>query len=194
MTSMPSDNGTPDGRSESAARSRRRPPRSPLTSKDVHRVIATRAAREPLPTTAITNICQAAHPTYWITAYEVAVHLRYLERRGRVQRLRGAQDVALLEALGVVDPKKRSLYWRLPPLTQPDTQPLTDDLLGGHLDDDLPMSDDGREPFPVTDDLADAPWGAVLDLTDMGRPGWWQRQGGSDGAWIPVERPGRRDT
>ena len=45
------------------------------------------------------------------------------------------------------------------------------------------MVDDGREPFPVTDPYLDAPDGAVLNLCDSGRHGWYQRHGDR---WVPV--------
>jgi hypothetical protein len=51
----------------------------------------------------------------------------------------------------------------------------------------LPMSLDGREPFPAGSD-GDAPDHALLDLTndDLDHPGWWQRHGDW---WVPVVPP-----
>lgn len=40
-----------------------------------------------------------------------------------------------------------------------------------------------RVPFDVTDPHRDAPDGAILDLTDDGRPGHWQRAGDR---WEPL--------
>lgn len=58
-----------------------------------------------------------------------------------------------------------------------------------------PQADDDREPFPVTHPGFDAPDGAILELTDSGYPGWWQRQYDEDRWsheidtaywWIPI--------
>lgn len=55
--------------------------------------------------------------------------------------------------------------------------------------------DSGRVPFPVAYPGFDAPDGAILELTDSGKPGWWQRQYDEDRWshdidtaywWIPI--------
>lgn len=162
------------------------PPETPLSTEQVYAVVASRATRRPLSTVDITDMCLAAHPTYpHITAYRVLKRLRYLARRDRVVLLHATTHAKRLAQLGVPDPQNaRWLYWTMP--ARPST-PLAEH----GVYDDLPMTDDGREPLPVTHDLHDAPWGSVLELTDSGYPGWWQRQ---DDQWVPVERPGRRDT
>lgn len=133
-------------------------------------------------------MCRAAHPTYEnVCNYRVGYLLRYLRQRQRVTSLHGMTDRARLEKLGVRHPHGQLLYWTTHEKLAAREAPLSDSA----LHEDLPMADDGREPFPVTHDVQDAPWGAVLELTDSGYPGWWQRR---DTEWIPIQRPARQDT
>lgn len=70
---------------------------------------------------------------------------------------------------------------RLPPFSYQQLRELTVP--------DLPLSRDGRKPFPVTDPGFDAPWGAVLYLEPQdGYPGsgWYQR---GEREWYPVVVP-----
>lgn len=165
------------------------PGRTPLTPREVGAIIADRAVDHPLSTTEITDMCQAAHPTYAnVCNYRVGYLLRYLQTRDRVASLHGMKDRDLLRQLGVKHPHGQLLYWSTPDrLLPPPEFPMSDKPTY----DDLPQADDGREPFPVTHDVQDAPWGSVLELTDSGYPGWWQRY---ESEWVPVARPARQDT
>jgi hypothetical protein len=165
------------------------PPETPLSTAQVFAVIASRATERPLSTLDITDLCIAAHPAYpHITPYRVLKRLRYLNNRDRVVVLHATRDAQQLERLGVKDRQNRRwLYWTVPSTTRPASTPLAEH----GVYDDLPTTDDGRQPFPVADERLDAPWGAVLELTDSGYPGWWQRHRDT---WAPIERPGRRDT
>lgn len=46
------------------------------------------------------------------------------------------------------------------------------------------LVDEERVPFDVTHPYSDAPDGAVLELSELGRPGWWQRVADR---WEPID-------
>lgn len=161
---------------------------TPLTPNDVLRIVANRAVERPLSTIEITDMCQAAHPHYPnVCNYRVLLLLQYLRNRKRVISLHGGKDTDRLRQLGLPLTHRQWLYWTMPSVLDA-VPPLADQAI---YDDLLPMADDGREPFPVTHDVQDAPWGSVLELTDSGYPGWWHRR---ESEWVPIERPARRDT
>jgi hypothetical protein len=51
------------------------------------------------------------------------------------------------------------------------------------------VTGDARRSFPATDPEYDAPDGATVDLTDLGRPGTWERHGNR---WEPAATQGNR--